>query len=112
MKIVSCLRGSVFDVAVDLRRGSQTFLSWHGRTLSAENGESLVIPEGFAHGFQTLEPDCELLYVHTARYIPSAESGLDALDPLLDIIWPLEVTERSNRDAALQGSVGFEGIVL
>lgn len=109
-KIVSCLRGSIFDVAVDLRCGSQAYLAWHGRVLSAENGESIVIPEGFAHGFQTLEPDCELLYVHTARHAPHAEGGLNALDPSLGIVWPLEVIERSDRDAALQGSAGFEGI--
>lgn len=112
MKIVSCLRGSVFDVAVDLRRGSPTFLAWHGRVLSAGNGESLVIPEGFAHGFQTLESDCELLYFHTSQYAPSAEGGLDALDPALRIAWPLEVGERSDRDAALQSSASFEGISL
>jgi dTDP-4-dehydrorhamnose 3,5-epimerase len=112
LKIVSCLRGSVFDVAVDVRRGSPTFLTWHGRVLSAANGESLVIPEGFAHGFQTLEPDCELLYLHTSNYAPSAEGGLNALDPALEIAWPLAVAERSDRDAALQDSASFEGVGL
>jgi len=109
-KVVSCLRGSVFDVAVDVRRGSPSFLAWYGRVLSAENRESLVIPEGFAHGFQTLERDCELLYLHTAAYAPQSEAGLDALDPTLDIGWPRAVTERSERDAALPGFAAFEGV--
>lgn len=98
MKIVSCLRGAVLDVAVDLRAGSPTFLQWHAEELSAGNHVALVIPEGFAHGFQTLEDDCELLYFHTADYAPAAEAGLDALDPRLAIPWPLSVTDRSARD--------------
>lgn len=98
MKIVSCLKGAVFDVAVDLRRGSPTFLQWHGEVLSADNGRSLVIPEGFGHGFQTLEPDCEMLYLHTAAYAPAAERGVDPLDPALAIRWPQPVAALSERD--------------
>lgn len=98
LKIVSCLRGSVLDVAVDLRAGSPTFLQWHAEELSAANHAALVIPEGFAHGFQTLEDDCELLYFHTADFNPVAEGGIDALDPMLAIRWPLAVAERSERD--------------
>jgi dTDP-4-dehydrorhamnose 3,5-epimerase len=99
-KVVSCLRGEVFDVAVDLREGSPTFLHWHAEILSAGNHKSLLIPEGFAHGFQTLTEDCELLYFHTAAYQPSAEGGLNARDPRLNIRWPTAVTELSARDAA------------
>ena len=99
-KFVSCLQGEVFDVAVDLRRGSPTFLSWHAEVLSAENHKTMFIPEGFAHGFQTLTPDCEMLYFHTAFHEPDAEGGLNAQDPALQICWPLEVTERSARDMA------------
>jgi len=99
-KIVSCLRGEVFDVAVDLRRDSATFLRWHGEILSAENHRSLFIPEGFAHGFQTMAEDCEMLYFHTAAYHEAAEGGVNALDPLLAIKWPLEVTTLSDRDLA------------
>jgi len=98
MKLVSCLRGTVFDVAVDLRQGSPTFLRWHAETLSADNHRTLVIPEGIAHGFQALSDDCELLYLHTAAYQPDAESGLNAIDPCLAIAWPLPVGERSSRD--------------
>jgi dTDP-4-dehydrorhamnose 3,5-epimerase len=91
IKFVSCLRGEVFDVAVDLRKNSPTFLQWHAEVLSAANHKTLVIPEGFAHGFQTIADDCEMLYFHTAPYQASAEAGMNALDPQLAIEWPLNV---------------------
>jgi len=98
MKAVTCLRGEVFDVAVDLRQGSPTFLHWHAERLSAANHRTLIIPEGFAHGFQTLTGDCELLYLHTAAYHAPAEGALNATDPRLGIAWPLPITDRSARD--------------
>lgn len=98
MKLVSCIRGEVFDVAVDLREDSPTFLQWHAEILSEENHKSFAIPEGFAHGFQTLTDDCELLYFHTAAYQPEAEAGLNALDERLAIKWLLPIAERSMRD--------------
>ena len=98
-KMVNCLRGSVFDVAVDLRRGSATFLAWHGEILSAENCRGLLIPRGFAHGFQALEDDCELLYLHSSPYTADAEGALNARDPRLAIDWPLVFTDISARDA-------------
>jgi dTDP-4-dehydrorhamnose 3,5-epimerase len=100
IKFVSCLRGEVFDVAVDLRDNSPTFLRWHAEVLSADNHKSLVIPEGFAHGFQTLTDDCEMLYFHTTAFHPGAEGGLNAQDPRLRIQWPLPVARLSPRDAA------------
>lgn len=100
IKFVSCLRGEVFDVAVDLRHNSPTFLRWHAERLSADNHQTLVIPEGFAHGFQTLTDDCEMLYFHTAAYQPGAEGGLNAQDPRLAIQWPLPVVGLSPRDTA------------
>ena len=111
MKLVSCLRGEVFDVAVDVRKNSPTFLKWHAETLSEHNRKTFVIPEGFAHGFQTLCDDCELVYFHTAAYHQVAEGGLDALDERLAIDWPLPIFERSIRDqqhAALSND--FSGI--
>lgn len=99
-KFVSCLAGSVFDVAVDLRPGSPTYLNWHGEVLGAENGRSLMIPPGFAHGFQTLEDDCELIYLHDVPHAPGSEGGVSPLDPRLAIAWPLEVTQMSDRDRA------------
>lgn len=112
-KIVSCLRGTAFDVAVDLRRGSPTFLAWHGETLSADNRRSLFIPEGVAHGFQALADDCELLYFHTAAHDPAAERGVHPQDPRVAIAWPLAIEHLSQRDAthALLGS-DFDGIVV
>lgn len=100
-KYVSCLVGAVFDVAVDLRVGSASYGQWFGSILSAENGHSLLIPSGFAHGFQTLVPGCELIYLHSTAYAPAAEGGVNALDPALAIDWPLPVSARSARDIAL-----------
>ena len=98
MKIVSCLRGKIFDVVVDIRRNSPTFLMHYARILSEKNFLSLVIPEGCAHGFQALTPECEIIYLHTADYEPSSEGGLNALDERLAIDWPRAVENRSERD--------------
>lgn len=99
-KLVTCLSGEVFDVAVDLRAGSPSFLHWHGVRLSAENRRSLLIPQGFAHGFQTLSEHVELIYLHDAAYAPLREGGVSSLDPRLAIDWPLPVSLLSERDAA------------
>lgn len=99
LKLVGCMRGEVWDVAVDIRSGSPTFLSWHAERLSAENGSALLIPEGFAHGFQSLTDDVEMLYCHSAAHEPHAEDGLDPRDPRLAIAWPMEIAELSRRDA-------------
>jgi dTDP-4-dehydrorhamnose 3,5-epimerase len=98
MKIISCLKGEVFDVAVDLRKDSPTFLEHYSTILSAKRFSSLVISEGFAHGFQALTNECEMLYFHTADYQPASEGALNALDPRLGILWPITITERSKRD--------------
>lgn len=100
MKLVRCLKGRVWDVAVDLRAGSPTFLRWHAETLAPDTMRMIVIPEGFAHGFQVLEPDSELLYLHTAAYSVDAERAVRHDDPRLAIRWPLPVTQTSERDAA------------
>jgi dTDP-4-dehydrorhamnose 3,5-epimerase len=97
-KLVQCLRGRIFDVAVDLRAGSATFGQWHGVELSSEEPTTFVIPEGFAHGFQTLSDDCELLYFHTASFAPEAEGGICPTDLSLAIAWPEPITEMSDRD--------------
>jgi dTDP-4-dehydrorhamnose 3,5-epimerase len=110
-KLVACIRGRVLDVALDLRRGSPTFLRWHAEELSEDNGVSLLIPEGCAHGFQSLEDGVEMLYFHTAAHVPSAEGGVDALDPRLGIPWPLAVVNRSPRDASHPAiDAHFEGL--
>lgn len=110
-KLVTCLRGSIFDVAVDLRRESPTFLRWHAEVLSAENHRSLFVPKGFAHGFQTLEADCELLYLHSYPYTSPAERGLNVFDPLLGIAWPQLPQGLSERDANHPFLTGdFDGV--
>ena len=98
IKIVTCIHGDIIDVVIDLRQGSATFLQWHAERLSAENQVSLYIPDGFAHGFQTLTEDCELIYLHSAFYQPNAEGALNANDPRLAINWPLKITDMSERD--------------
>jgi dTDP-4-dehydrorhamnose 3,5-epimerase len=97
-KLVSCIRGAVWDVAVDIRHGSPTFLQWHAEELSAENLYAMLIPPGFAHGFQTLRPDSELVYLHSEAYDPSRERGLNPRDPQLAIRWPLDFSTISPRD--------------
>lgn len=100
MKLIRCLKGQVYDVAVDLRAGSATFLRWHGEILTPENRRMLVIPEGCAHGFQVLEPQSELLYLHTASYVPTAEDAVLYNDPQLGVAWPLPARALSARDSA------------
>lgn len=113
IKMVKCLRGSVFDVMIDLRQDSSTLLKWHGEMLSAENMKMIYIPGGFAHGFQTLEENCELLYLHTEFYSPEHEGAVRYNDPKVGIKWPLEVRDISERDKEHQLlSKDFKGIVF
>lgn len=113
MKLVSCIRGEVWDVALDVRASSLTFLHWHVERLSAQNGRALLIPEGFAHGFQTLTDDVEMLYCHSTAYVAEAEAGLRPQDERLAIAWPLPITELSARDAGHPLiETGFEGVRL
>lgn len=97
-KVVTCLRGRVFDVVVDLREGSPTFLNWHTVELSEKKRTSIVIPAGFAHGFQLLSESCELFYVHSERYHEDAEGGIHPEDPTLSIPWPEVISQMSTRD--------------
>lgn len=97
-KIVSCLKGKVWDVAVDLRKGSPTFLYYHAELLTEDNHKSYLIPEGFAHGFQTLTSDCEMIYFHTADYNKDLEGVINAVDQMIGINWPQPITQRSERD--------------
>lgn len=100
MKLIRCIRGRVWDVAIDLRKESSTFLQWHAEELTPENAKMLVVPEGCAHGFQVLEKDSELLYLHTEFYNAEAEGGVLHDDPMIGVQWPLPVTEISQRDSA------------
>lgn len=98
MKLIRCLKGRVLDVALDLRMDSPTFLQWHALELSPSNCQMLVIPEGCAHGFQVLEADSEMLYLHTEYYVPDSEGGVLYCDPLLSFPWPLSALDLSQRD--------------
>lgn len=100
IKLVTCTAGRILDIAVDLRRGSPTFLRHVAVELSAENGRSFLIPRGFAHGFQALTDDVRLVYCHSALHQADAEGGLHPEDPALSIAWPLPVTGLSPRDRA------------
>lgn len=101
IKIVRCIKGAVFDVIIDIRANSPTFLQWFGETLTTENRKMMYIPEGFAHGFQTLDENSELLYFHTEFFSPGCESGIRFDDPLLSIKWPLPIGDISKRDKSL-----------
>jgi dTDP-4-dehydrorhamnose 3,5-epimerase len=105
-KVVRCARGSVFDVAVDLRPSSPTRREWVGVELSAENGRMLVVPPGCAHGFQALEDGTELMYLTSAIYDRAAAGGVRHDDPAFGIRWPLPVTVVSRADASWPS---FEG---
>ena len=111
-KIVRCIRGAIFDVIVDLRAGSPGFGQWHGETLTADNRTALYIPPGFAHGFQTLQPETEILYMHSDIYAPELEGGISVSDPDLGIDWPHPVQGLSDRDSALPDLTAVEPIVL
>ena len=97
-KWVRCLKGRVFDVAVDLRSGSPTLMQWLAIELSADKTNCLLIPEGCAHGFQVLEPDSELLYLHSVSYAPRYERGVRWNDPQIGVEWPLPPADISARD--------------
>lgn len=98
IKFVKCVSGRIYDVAIDLRKNSQTYLDWFSQILSEDNQKLMYIPEGFAHGFQTLENNCEILYLHSQFYDKDLESGIRYNDPQIGIEWPLPITKISERD--------------
>jgi dTDP-4-dehydrorhamnose 3,5-epimerase len=113
VKLVRCIAGAVFDVIIDLRKNSGTFLHWFGTELSAGNKKMLYIPEGFAHGFQTLTDNCELIYHHSQFYKPGFEAGIKYNDTVINIKWPGEVTHTSKRDEEhVYLADNFEGIKI
>lgn len=112
-KLVSCFKGGVWDVVVDLRQGSPSFLQHFAIELSEQNGRSLLIPPGCAHGFQTLTENVDMFYCHSAAYAPQSEAGLNVSDPKLQLNWPLSITQRSERDLAFTFlTEDFEGVKL
>lgn len=109
-KLVRCGRGAVIDVAVDIRRGSPTYGQWLSEILSAENGHQLLIPEGFLHGFATLEPGSELLYKCTDYYAPDCDGAVRFDDPTIGIEWGVDLSQAvlSAKDAAAQSFDNFQ----
>jgi dTDP-4-dehydrorhamnose 3,5-epimerase len=99
-KLVRCSAGAIFDVIVDLRRGSPTLRRWFGAELTADNRRSLFVPKGFAHGFITLRDDTEVLYMISVQYVPGFDRGVRWDDPSLGIRWPIEPVVISARDAS------------
>ena len=98
VKLVSCLAGSIFDVAIDLRPDSPTYCKWVAAELRADTGVMLYIPEGFAHGYLSLEPDTTVEYLMSASYAPQAASGVRWDDPAFGIQWPIEPKVMNDRD--------------
>ena len=99
-KLVRCTRGAIYDVIVDLRPDSPTYLQHYGIELSADNYRSLYVPEMFAHGYQTLTPEAEIVYVVSEFYTPGCERGLRYNDPVFDIQWPLPISLISQKDSS------------
>ena len=113
VKLVKCIKGKVFDIVVDIRKDSKTFLQFFSIELSAKNKKMIYIPEGFAHGFQTLEDNTELLYFHSNIYTPDNEGAFNIKDSLLNIKWPLDILNLSKKDAEHQYiDNNFKGIVI
>ena len=98
VKLVRCTRGAIYDVIVDMREGSKTYLRWFGAELSEENGLTMYVPKGFAHGYQTLIDGATAFYMVSAFYAPEFEGGLRFDDPKLSIRWPRIVSDKSDKD--------------
>ncbi|CAN5284742.1 dTDP-4-dehydrorhamnose 3,5-epimerase [soil metagenome] len=97
-KLIRCTQGKVWDVIIDIRKNSATFLQYYSVELSSDNKLSVFIPEGFAHGFQTLEDNSTIIYHHTQYYAPDSEGGINFSDPLIGIKWPAEPVKMSSKD--------------
>lgn len=111
-KYVICMRGEIFDVIVDLRKGSATYGEYESFILNEQGKTGIIIPNGFGHAFQTLSEGVELLYFHTQPYHADLDSGIDALDEEVGIRWPMPITQRSQKDSELMKLSSFEGIAL
>ena len=113
VKLVKCVQGSIFDVIVDVRAGSPTFLQWFGAELSAENKRMMYVPRGFAHGFQTLSDYSEITYMVSEFYNKESEGGVKYDDPQVNIKWPLPVSLVSDKDMKiLPISESFTGVII
>lgn len=110
-KLVRCVRGALYDVIIDLRRNSKTYKQWIGVKLSGENHKMLYVPEGFVHGFQTLEDDTDVVYQVSQFYSPESERGVRYDDPAFGIVWPLKVEVVSEKDRSWPDFVDAPGVL-
>ncbi len=111
IKIVKCIKGVILDVIIDIRENSPTFLKWYGEILSSENMKTMYVPEGFAHGFQSLEDNAEIIYFVTEFFSPENEGGIRYDDPLIQVLWQQNITDISDKDRNIPLlSQGFKGI--
>ena len=113
-KIIICTKGEIYDVAVDIRKDSKTFLKYTSLKISSRLNNMILIPKGFAHGFQTLSNDVELLYLHDNQYLPNLENGLNPFDPKINIDWPnksnqIKISKRDQNCILLEDSK-FKGV--
>lgn len=97
-KLITCLSGAVFDVAVDLRRTSPNFLRYYSTRLDAKDPSTFFVPEGFGHAFQVLEAPATLVYLHSQPYVPASSGGIRPDDPLIAIDWPIQIRQVSHQD--------------
>ena len=97
-KIIKCINGIIYDVAIDMRENSKTYLHYFGIELSEDNNKMLYVPEGFAHGYQALTDNAEIVYFNTQFYSPNHEKGVNILDPMIDIKWPISIGNQSDKD--------------
>lgn len=113
VKLVKCVQGSIYDVIVDVRAGSPTYLQWFGAELSAENKRMMYVPRGFAHGFQTLSEYSEITYMVSEFYNKESEGGIKYDDPKVNIKWPLPVSLVSDKDMNITYIDNhFKGVIL
>jgi dTDP-4-dehydrorhamnose 3,5-epimerase len=111
MKLISCIEGQIYDVAVDLRTNSPTYLKYFSSVLSAENNKAMLIPKGCAHGFQTLSDNVHMIYCHSTAYNPDVEDGVHILDKEIGIEWPFSPINLSERDSGFPHiGYNFEGM--
>lgn len=113
VKLVKCVQGAVFDVIIDVRAGSSTFLQWYGAELSAENKRMMYVPAGFAHGFQSLADYSEITYMVSAFYNKESEGGVKYDDPRVNVEWPMPVSLVSDKDTQIPLiDANFKGVIL
>ena len=113
IKVVNVIKGKIFDILIDVRKDSKNFLNWKSFILNSKENKSLLVPQGFAHGFQTLNDNCEIIYCHSELYKSTKELSINPFDPIVDISWPIKVSNISLKDKKTNFIYNdFKGIVI